>query len=236
MTADAILKELKSLGNEGTKAVLMRHGAREPFFGVKIEYLKKIQKQIKTDQALALALYDSGNSDAMYLAGLICDPQKMTKAYLNRWVKNAYWYMLAESTFAPAAAESPFAIELAQKWIESKKELIAVAGWTTLSHLASIAPDDELDLATIDGLLASVPIAITTAPNRVRYAMNGFVIAIGSCVIPLQNHAKTVAIGLGKVTVEMGDTDCKTPVAFDAIAKIEAMGRIGKKRKSALCK
>src|SRR5947209_7953223 len=49
----------------------MKHGAREPFFGVKIEDLKKIQKRIKKDYQLALDLYATGISDAMYLAGLI---------------------------------------------------------------------------------------------------------------------------------------------------------------------
>ena len=57
----------------------LKHGAREPFFGVKVEHLKKIQKRIKKDYQLALDLYDTGISDAMYLAGLIADDEKMTK-------------------------------------------------------------------------------------------------------------------------------------------------------------
>ena len=44
-----LVEELKSLGSETTKRVLMKHGAQEPFFGVKIEHLKKIQKRIKMD-------------------------------------------------------------------------------------------------------------------------------------------------------------------------------------------
>ena len=70
MTASEILKKLARLGSPGIKKTLMRHGAKEPLFGVKIEDLKKIQKTIKSDYALSLQLYDTGNSDAMYLAGL----------------------------------------------------------------------------------------------------------------------------------------------------------------------
>src|SRR5438105_3151398 len=98
MTAKAIVEELKALGNEGTKKVLVKHGAKEPFYGVKIEHLKKIQKRIKRDYQLALELYDTGISDAMYLAGLIADDAKMTKKDLQRWVEKAYWYMLSEYT------------------------------------------------------------------------------------------------------------------------------------------
>ena len=71
MTKEEVLHALELLGSAATKKIYMRHGAREPFFGVKVGDLKKWKKKIGQDQALALALYNTGNSDAMYLAGLI---------------------------------------------------------------------------------------------------------------------------------------------------------------------
>ena len=85
--AEAIVKELRSLGTESTKRTLMRHGAPDSIFGVKIEELKKIQKRVKKDHELALALFDTGIGDAMYLAGLIADDEKMTKKDLQRWIE-----------------------------------------------------------------------------------------------------------------------------------------------------
>ena len=99
----------------------MNHGAREPFFGVKVEDLKKIQKRIKVDYQLALDLYDTGNSDAMYLAGLIADDAKMTKKDLQRWVDQAYWHMLSEYTVPWVATGSPHGHDLALKWIEAEE-------------------------------------------------------------------------------------------------------------------
>jgi 3-methyladenine DNA glycosylase AlkD len=235
MNVDDLVAELTTLGNETTKKVLMRHGAREPFFGVKIEDLKKIQKRIKKDHDLALKLYDTGISDAMYLAGLIADPTRMKKTDLQRWVKNASWYMLSDYTVAWVAAESPHGLALAREWIESSKEMIASAGWSTLSGLASIKADEDLDLALFEQLLDRVQSSIATAPNRVRYAMNGFVIAVGSCVVPLGEHAKAVARTLGQVSVDMGGTSCKVPNAREYIDKMEAQGKQGKKRKTAFC-
>src|SRR5438128_5126671 len=98
MTADEVVKELKAKGSESIKKVLLKHGAKEPFFGVKVEELKKIQKRIKKNHQLALELYDTGISDAMYLAGLITDDGQMTRKDLQRWVEQAYWYMLSEYT------------------------------------------------------------------------------------------------------------------------------------------
>ena len=52
-------------------------------FGVSVADLKTIAKQIKGDQALALELYDTGNYDAMYLAGLVADGSQMSKRSLS---------------------------------------------------------------------------------------------------------------------------------------------------------
>ena len=52
---------------------------------------------------------------------------------------------------------------------------------------------------------------------------------------PLAKQAKATARKLGKVSVDMHGTSCKVPVALDYIAKIESMGRAGKKRKTIRC-
>lgn len=235
MTLDDVMADLQAHGSEQTKKTLMRHGAREPFFGVKVEHLKTIVKKVKRDHALALALYDTGNTDAMYLAAFLCDPEKMTKPQLNKWVKAAYWHYLSCYTVAWAAAESRFGRELALEWMDSKKEQIASAGWSTYSSLLSIKPDDELDHDEIVGLLERIERDIHTAPNRVKYVMNGFVISVGSFVPALAARAKATAKAVGKVTVDMGDTDCKVPDACAYIEKVASSGRQGKKRKSVMC-
>lgn len=235
MTADEIMAELARLGTEQTKKTWLRHGAREPVFGVKIADLKVIQKRVKKNHALALALYDTDNVDAMYLAGLIADAPKMTKGDLRKWAKAAYCSMVADYAVAGTAAESRFGPELAAEWIDSKQEMIASAGWSTWSFLALLRPDDELDLAQLEKLLTRVKADIHTAPNGVRYAMNGFVIAVGSAVTPLTAKAKAVAKAVGAVEVDMGDTSCQVPDAAATIAKVEAKGGLGRKRKTAMC-
>lgn len=235
MTAPEILEELSKLGNENTKKILMNHGAKEPFFGVKIEHLKKFQKAIKKDYRLSLELFDTGNSDAMYLAGLIADEKRMTKADLQKWVERAYWYMLSEYTVAWVAAESDYGYELAREWIESGQENIASAGWATLASLVSIKADDELNITELEQLLERVSRTIHQAPNRVRYAMNGFVIALGCYVPALTGKAIRAAEQIGLVRVDMGGTACKVPKAVEYIEKVRSKDRIGRKRKMARC-
>lgn len=235
MAVAQILAELESLGRDSYKKVLLNHGVREPVFGVKIEELKKIQKRVKKDYRLALDLYASGIYDAMYLAGLIADADHMTKKDLQSWVKNANGAVLCCSTVAAVTAESPHGWEMALRWIDARDESAASAGWTTLGMVVAITDDAELDLAALKSLLARVQQTIHNAPNRVRYTMNGFVIAVGSYVKPLHQAAVQVATKIGKVEVDMGPTACKVPSALEYIRKVEQRGAIGKKRKSAGC-
>ena len=235
MSVAGIMKELAAMGSEQTRKTYARHGAPDANFGVKIADMKTIVKRVKKDHELALELYATGNSDAMYLAGLIADETRMTKADLDRWAKGATWYMISYYPVAWVAAESPHGWALANKWIESKSELIACAGWSTLASWVALQPDEELDIAAIKILLGRVAKDIRNAPDRLRYCMNGFIIAVGSHVLPLTAEARETAKAVGKVEVDMGDTACKVPDAIGCIAKVESMGRLGRKKKQARC-
>ncbi len=235
MSATDILAELKSLGTAQTVKTCRRHGANGDIYGVKIADLKKVLKKIKGDQSLALELWKTGNSDAMYLAALAADGSQMTKAQLHAWAKSAWWYMLSEYSVPFVAAEHPDAFSIACKWIDAKASNVAASGWCTYSLAISTRPDSELNLAEITELLSDVEFGIASAENRVRYCMNGFVISVGAYVKPLLKVAKATARTIGKVVVDVGDTSCKIPVASDTIRKIESLGRVGQKRKSTKC-
>src|SRR5438874_11463193 len=112
MTAAEIVEEIRPLGNDSYKKIMFNHGANEPMFGVKIEELKKFQKRIKKDYQLALDLYDTGIYDAMYLAGLIADDQKMTRDDLRKWLVKANSGAICDYTVPWVAAESQHGREL----------------------------------------------------------------------------------------------------------------------------
>ncbi|MGC1272831.1 MAG: DNA alkylation repair protein [Planctomycetaceae bacterium] len=234
-TLDDVMAALKAKGSVQTRKTYARHGVTIDMDGVSIADLKVIAKAIKGRQDLALELFDTGHYDAMYLAGLVADGSKMSKARLESWAKQATAAPIAEYTVPWVAVESPFARELARRWIDSKRESIATTGWNTWSGLVAIMPDDDLDLAEIRAILERVVREIAKSPNKVRYTMNGFVIAVGGAVKPLLKEAKAAAKKIGVVTVDMGDTACKVPLATAYIEKIEQAGKVGSKRKAMKC-
>ncbi len=236
-TVNEVMHSLQEYNSPSTKNTLMKHGAREPFYGVKVGDLKTIIKELKLkkEYQLALDLYNTGNSDAMYLAGLIVDEKKISKDDLRQWVKAAYWHMLHDYTVAWVAAESPHGLELGLEWIESPEETIASAGWATLAYWAQLRPNAELDLALYQQLLERVQKNIHQAQNRVRYTMNGFIIMVGSQFPALTEYCIELSESLGTIYVDMGGTSCKVPDAGEYIFKIQEKGTIGKKKKMVRC-
>jgi len=235
MTTKEILHQLKEFGSEQTKKIFMRHGAKEPFYGVKVQDLKTIQRKVEKNHELSLELFDTGNSDAMYLAALISEPKEMTKEQLQKWAEDAYWYMLSEYPVAWTTAESNYGWELALEWIASEKENIASSGWSTLSSIIATKKDENINLVKVEELLEFVSQNIHSQKNRVKYTMNGFVISVGSYIRPLNKKAMEIAAQIGKVNVEMAGTSCKVPLAKEYIEKVKKSFKVGIKRKTSFC-
>ena len=79
------------------------------------------------------------------------------------------------------------------------------------------------------GTFADVP--PFAAPNPKTREMVGFDVDLCQAIAKRLG----VAAKIGKVRVEMGETECKVPAATEYIQKIRKMNRLGKKRKSARC-
>ena len=155
--------------------------------------------------------------------------------YVQRWLDGASCPALSEFSVPWVAAGSPDGWAAGLKWIDSKKAHEAAAGWSTLAGIVSMKPDAELDLDLLRRLLARVETQIHAAPNRVRYAMNAFVISVGGYVKPLAAEALRTGKAVGVVQVDMGDTSCKVPGIVETLGKIKARGALGKKRRTVKC-
>lgn len=218
-TAPEILAELESLGSEQTRKTYRRHGIGENQFGVSFAALGKLKKRLKTDHALALDLWASGNHDARVLATMIADPKQATAELLDGWANDLDNYGLTDA-LSVYAASTPLARQKAEQWIESDGEWIATAGWNLLGSLAM--QDATLPDSYFESLLDRITHDLHGSKNRVRYAMNNVVIAIGVRSDALEAQAVDAAQRIGKVIVDHGETNCKTPDAIPYIAKARA--------------
>lgn len=230
-----IMQELESKGSEQTRKIYTNHGCTSQMYGVKVSDMKIILKRIKNNNDIALQLFDTLNADAQYLAGLAADSQKLSKENLLLWAKTATWQMVREYSVAWNIAESPFAEEMIDTLIAEKSEDLASVGWAAYCNYVAYEKKPELNIKKINLAIEKIEKTIHEQENRVKYGMNGFLIAVGSSDRRFTERCKEVARHIGQVDVYLGKTSCKVPNALDYIQKIESMGKIGSLKKTVKC-
>ena len=219
MNPDDILQQLEALGTAQNRKVYGRHGVQPPLFGVSYSALGKLKKSIKTDHGLAVSLWESGNHDARILACMIADPAATTVKELNGWSKDLNDYVLTDA-LAGLAAKSPHAEGRLKQWSKSRNEWIGSAAWCILSAMA--VGDNDYPDEFFAPWISVIEHRIQNAPNRTRHVMNNALIAIGVRSDALAEQATAAAGRMGTVTVDHGETSCKTPDAAAYIQKTRA--------------
>ncbi len=208
---------LEAAGTEQNRKVYRRHGARDPLYGVSFAVLDKVAREAGRDQALADGLWATGNYDARILACKVADPAEASEGTLDAWLAEIDVYVLVDVFVGSLASRVSGVRERADRWTSSDRDWTSQAGWDLYAQLA--LKDGELDDAFFLGLLERIEAGIDGAGNRTRHSMNGCVIAIGSRNEALRAAAEASAGRIGVVTVDHGETGCKTPAAIPYIQR-----------------
>lgn len=219
MTKSEAFRELESMGTEQNRKLYQRHGVKGPAFGVSYANLGALQRRIRVDHPLALALWATGNHDARVLANMIADPNSMSARELDRWIAEVDNHMLSES-MASMLLRSNDAHAHAQRWIDSPQEWICATGWQVFGGLAS--GDHEFSSEYLLKRLMQIQNTIQRAPNRVRHSMVLALIGIGTRGDKLEEAAVTAACMIGPVHVDHGETNCVTPEPISYLRRIAA--------------
>lgn len=222
MTAKEVLSELEALGTEQNRKIYRRHSAGERIYGVSFANLGKLQKRIKRDHALAIDLWASGYFEARVLAAQIADPEAADGRMLDAWAKDLSGPAVCDY-FAGLVVKTRLARQRAEKWAKSKDEWLGRAGWSAIGRLAM--EENDLPDAFFEEHLEIIEREIHRSRNRVREAMNTTLIAIGLRNPALEAKAVAAAKRIGKVEVDHGETECKTPDAVAYIARAWARKR-----------
>jgi 3-methyladenine DNA glycosylase AlkD len=209
------LNKLEGFGTGQNRKIYKKHGVSGEMFGVSYANLGKLAKEIKKDHELAGRLWETGNHDARILATMIADPKQFSSDEIDEWSKSLTNYVVTDA-FAKVVGQSEFAKEKAEKWTDSEDEWLGSVGWFLVGSLTN---DKNLPDAFFEPYLQTIETGIHNRKNRVRYAMNMALIAIGARNEFLQKQALMVANEIGKVEVDHGETGCKTPDATEYILK-----------------
>lgn len=218
MTLDDVMMTLLSAGSEQTRKTYARHGVKGAMFGVSYAVLEKLRKKIKQNQALALELWATDNHDARIFATMIADPAACSAAVIEAWAGALDNYGLTDA-LGKLAAQTPEAHKIMTRCMQSDEEWLGQMGWTILSAEAS---SNTLPDSFFAPYLTIIEQDIHTRKNRVRYSMNNALVSIGGHRAALREKALETATRIGKVKIDHGDTNCKTPDAAAYIKKMAA--------------
>ena len=225
-TLSETMAELEHFGSPNIRKIYLNHGFGDHTFGVKYGDMKPLAKRIKTDHALALQLWETGNHDARILAGMIADPKQATPEMLDAWAHSQTNYAQSDE-LSKFVSKTPHARVMAEKWAQERGEWVSTVGWNVLGQLA--LTDKSLSDSFFEPYIAQIEREIHDKPNRTRYAMNGALIAFGMRSANLEAKALAAGKAIGEVHVDHGQTGCETPDACSYIQKaVEKKGHVVK--------
>lgn len=238
MQIKQITNEVEALGTVRTKKRYMSQGAVEPLFGVTIKDLKPIALRLlklENCQQIAYELFDTGNYDLMYLAGMIVNPDKMSESKYDEWMDKSYFYMISDFIVSICLSETDFAEKIADRWIKSGDDLYMSTGYLTYCWMIANKKDELLNKEKLKLMMNNIVDNIHKAPNRTRYAMNYFLYNLGVSYLPLHGEALDAAAIIGGVNIVDAKGKVSVYKAKDAIEKEVNKGRLGFKRKNVRC-
>ena len=224
MEFQEIISKLEELGTEQNRKVYKKHGAGDNQFGVSFSNLRALKKQVVSprgkkgeDLELSMKLWKTGNTDARIFACLISPPGEINEEELQNRVQDIHYYMLAD-VFGEMVSRTPFAMKLAEDWINNNREYISRSGFVTLNHLAMNQPGipDEY----FNRYVKMAEQKLQQLPNRAKEGFNNLLIAIGARNEILRDSVLQAAKKIGRVEIDHGDTNCKTLIIEEYLEKI----------------
>jgi 3-methyladenine DNA glycosylase AlkD len=189
MTLNETLAQLESLGNEKVRAQNKKKGAHDNQYGVRLGDIRKLAAKIKTNDQLAVALWDTENIDARLLAILLIKPKNLFQDQVDQMLRSVNFVQVADWFIAYVVRKHPDKESLRQRWMQDSDPWAARAGWSLTSD--RIAKDPEgLDLAA---LLNRIETEMGSAAPEVQWTMNFCLAGIG---IHFPEHRdRAIAIG-----------------------------------------
>ena len=218
MTSKEVLAQLQALGNDKVRARNKKHGADDNQFGVQLGDLRKVAAKIKSDHALALDLWKSGNLDARLLAILVMKPAELSAAELDGLVRSARIPQLADWLNSYVVKVHPDKEKLRVQWMAAgeKDPWAARAGWNLTAERIARSPDG-LDLPALLDRIESV---MPGADPAAQWTMNNCLAGIGIHHPKLRARALALGESMGIYRDYPVSKGCTSPFAPVWIAEM----------------
>ncbi len=208
-----VIRRLKTLASAENVAGMARFGiCSKNTLGISIAALRKIAREIGKDHALALELWDSGIHEARILASFIDEPNKVTAAQLERWVKDFDSWDVVDQV-SELIAKTPHVGKKIHQWSRRKEEFVKRAAFSLIAEIAW--HDKRMADPEFEPFFAIIRSAAPDERNFVRKAVNWALRNIGKRNKALNKRAIEVAREIQKL-----DSKSARWIAADALREL----------------
>lgn len=209
MTLKETLAQLEALGNEKVRAQNSRNGAGDNQFGVRLGDIRKVAASIKTNHALAIDLWRTGNLDARLLAILLINPKNLSGDELDQMVRSVGFAQVADWLNSYVVRKYPGKETFRQRWIDDDDPWAARAGWDLTSERIGKDPQG-LDLPA---LLDRIESEMGAAAPEAQWTMNFCLAGIGIHFPKYRKRAIAIGETLGIYRDYPVSKGCTSPFA-----------------------
>jgi 3-methyladenine DNA glycosylase AlkD len=186
------LEWLKTHSSTSTREGMARYAIpSDHAYGVAMKDIKALGTTLGRNQALAVALWDTGVYEARMLASFVADPQQLTPAQMDRWCRDFDNWAFCDAMCFNCFDRSPHAWPKVRQWStrrsEFEKRTAFALLWSLTVHDKSAADERFLEGLALIERQAGDP------RNFVKKATNMALRAIGKRNRALNSAAVQVA-------------------------------------------
>jgi len=216
ISVDKVLKKLEAKAKPDQLAGMARYGiAIEKRLGVSIPELRKIAKQIGKNHDLALEMWKTGISEAMILASMIDEPNKVTEKQMDEWTKDFNSWDVCDQVCMNLFDKHSLVWKKILDWSRRNEEFVKRAAFALLACLA-VHNKEASDQKFID-FLPVIKREATDNRNYVKKAINWALRNIGKRNPNLNKAAITFTREIQQI-----DSKASRWIASNAIKELES--------------
>lgn len=209
MTIDEILLRLKEMGNAKIRARYEKNGAGSNHFGVKLGDIRKLAKEIKPNQTLALQLWETEPIDAKLLSILLLKPKELSTEELDRMLGSIAFVQVADWFNAYVVKIHPDRHQLQHDWMNSGNPWVSRAGWYSLTQQI-IKDANGIDLGLV---LDRIEAEMGSSSPETQWTMNSALAEIGIRFPDRRSRAIAIGEKLGLYRDYPVSKGCTSPFA-----------------------
>jgi 3-methyladenine DNA glycosylase AlkD len=227
VSVEEVIKKLEAKARPDQLEGMARFGmVTERRLGVSIPDMRKMSKELGRDHKLAIQLWETGIPEARILAAMIDDPDKLSEAQMEDWVRDINSWDVCDQVCQNLFERSPLAWKKITDWSKREEEFTKRTAYALLACLAW--HDKEAKDAQFIKPLPVVKRGATDERNFVKKAVNWALRNIGKRNLNLNKAAMKTAKEILRI-----DSSTARWIASDAMKELSsapAQRRLKKKK------